>query len=339
MHWLRRLLFPVAAIYGFVTALRNRLFDLGWLKSYPIPGRSICIGNLNVGGSGKSPLTRYLMAHLQQDFEVQVLLRGYGRKTRGHLRVADHHSAQEVGDEALQYYGDLQDGDEVHVCEKRKDAITTLARDASKVLLLDDAFQHRYVRAGLSLLVSEYEHPFFRDYLMPVGSLREARRGAKRADALIFTKCPDNLSEELKKPYVEIGQRYGVPVFFSSIRYLPLKKMTPIPVNPLNHVLLVTGIAHPEPLLHHLEASYTVTHLKYPDHFQFTLAHLRQIHQKFSTFDVEKTIIITTEKDFVRLSSMKDEISKAPWFVQPIGISFDREALFLTTINEYVRKN
>lgn len=330
---------PLAAIYWAITSVRNLLFNLGILKTYVIPGKSICIGNLNLGGSGKSPLTRYLIARLQPEFKVQVLSRGYGRKTKGHIFVQSQHTSEDVGDEALQYF--IDDAYEVHVCERRKDAILTMDRSEHRVLLLDDALQHRYVRAGLTILVSDFNQPFFKDYLMPMGGLRESRSGAKRADIIVFTKCPMDLSIETKQSYLKAILPLKVPVFFSSVHYLPLRQISSKTIANPSHVLLVTGIANPAPLQKYLSKRYSVTHLSFGDHFSYSLKNLQEIHRKFTTFDSEKTIIITTEKDFMRLqeTSMKVEMTHYPWYVQPIGISLEGEEAFLQTIQEYVRKN
>lgn len=339
MRILRLLTAPFAVIYWAITSVRNLLFDHNIIKTYHIPGKSICVGNLNVGGSGKSPLTRYLINRLQPDFKVQVLSRGYGRKTKGHIVVQSQHTSEDVGDEALQYF--LDKADEVHVCEQRKDAILTMDHSGHCVLLLDDALQHRYVRAGLTILVSDFNQPFFKDYLMPMGGLRESRSGAKRADIIVFTKCPEELSFEAKQPYLNAMLHFKVPVFFSSVHYLPLRLVGSKAIENPKNVLLVTGIANPAPLEKYLSKRYSVTHLSFGDHFSFSLKELKEIHRKFTTFDSEKTIIITTEKDFMRLqeTSLKVEMNQYPWYVQPIGISLDREEAFLQTIQEYVRKN
>ena len=339
MRLLRLISAPIAAIYWAITSARNLLFDLGILKTYDIPGKSICIGNLNMGGSGKSPMTRYLITHLQPDFKVQVLSRGYGRKTKGHIVVQSQHTSEIVGDEALQYF--LDEADEVHVCEQRKDAIVTMNRSEHHVLLLDDALQHRHVRAGLTILVSDFNQPFFKDYLMPMGDLRESRSGVKRADIIVFTKCPEALSFEAKQSYMNAILPLKVPVFFSSVYYLPLKLVGSKAIKNPEHVLLVTGIANATPLVKHLSNNYSVTHLSFGDHFNYSLRDLKEIHRKFTTFDSETTIIITTEKDFMRLqeTSLKVEMSQYPWYVQPIGISLDREEAFLQTIEAYVRTN
>jgi tetraacyldisaccharide 4'-kinase len=339
MKILRLVSAPFAAIYWAITSVRNLLFDLGILKTYVIPGKSICIGNLNVGGSGKSPLTRYLITRLQPEFKVQVLSRGYGRKSKGHLVVTSHHNAKDVGDEALQYFFDH--AEEVHVCERRKDAVQTLNRSKDHILLLDDAFQHRYVRAGLTILVSDFNQPFFKDYLMPTGGLRESRSGAKRADIIVFTKCTSEISDETKQSYLKAILPVRVPVFFSIVNYFPLKSISSKAVEDPDHAVLVTGIANPIPLQKHLLSRYTVTHLSFGDHFNFSVKDLKEIHRKFSSFDIDKTIIITTEKDFMRMqeTSMKVEMSQYPWYVQPIGIALDREEAFVQTVQDYVRKD
>lgn len=339
MRLLRLISAPIAVFYWAITSVRNLFFNLGVFRTYDIPGKSICIGNLNIGGSGKSPLTRYLITYLQPDFKVQVLSRGYGRRTKGHIVVQSQHTSAVVGDEALQYF--LDNADEVHVCERRKDAILTMNRSNQHVLLLDDALQHRHVRAGLTILVSDFHQPFFKDYLMPMGGLRESRSGATRADIIVFTKCPMDLSIETKQFYLNAILPSKVPVFFSSVHYLPLRLVGSKSIENPEHALLVTGIANATPLEKHLSKYYSVTHLSFGDHFNYSLRDLKEIHRKFTTFDIEKTIIITTEKDFMRMKEtfMMVEMTHYPWYVQPIGISFDREDAFLQTIQDYVRKD
>lgn len=339
MKALRLLLLPFGLLYGIITTLRNFLFDSGIFASYVIPGKSICVGNLNVGGSGKSPMTRYLMQHFQKNYRMQILSRGYGRSTKGHIHVQAQHAASVVGDEPLQYFLDAAENDEVHVSENRKMAIATMDRSENHLLLLDDAFQHRKVKAGLSILLSEFNDPFFRDYILPVGNLREGRRGAKRAHILVFTKCPEELTEEMKKPYLTCAKKWNVPAFFSRIVYQPLRAGTATVAENPEHILLVTGIANPSHLLVHLQQTYRVTHLRFADHFNFTPEKIDEIHGKFDTFERQKTIIVTTEKDFMRFinSPLQAQISSYPWYVQPIGISMDREKEFLQIVHQYVR--
>ena len=341
MNLWRWTLLPFSAVYGLITYLRNVFFDLGLFKTHLLEGKSICIGNLNVGGSGKSPLTRYLMLHLQKTHSVQVLSRGYGRKTQGHLQLNHEHSAADVGDEPLMYFSVAREQDEVHVAENRNAAIQGMDRTKGRILLLDDAFQHRRIRAGLSIVVSSFDTPYFKDFILPVGNLREWRFGIKRADAIVYTKCPDSLSDEDKRVHKEHAHKYGIPCFFSQIIYPPLKAIGPCIVQHPTHALVVTAIAHPGPLYQHLEKQYVLTRIAFSDHHPFTLEEIQEIHQKFDTFDSSKTIVITTEKDLMKLrtASLMEKIQAYPWYVQPMDISMDREEEFLTFIQTYASEN
>jgi len=337
----RWILFPLGLLYWVITRIRNACYDAGIFSSHEIEGSSICIGNLNVGGSGKSPLTLYLMKAFQSTHTIQVLSRGYGRKTRGHIQLTTAHHAADVGDEPLMYFKQKNPQDEIHVSENRMDAIRILNRVSNHILLLDDAFQHRKVQAGFSILVSDFNAPFFNDFILPIGNLREPRRGAKRADLLLFTKCPSEISADTKKRYTEKAAQLGLRAFFSKIAYTPLQSVNGIPLPKATHALLVTGIANPQPLKNYLEKTFTVSHIEFSDHHEFTTEEIKKIHKKFDTFEPTKTIIITTEKDFMRLESSEiyQEIKSYPWFIQPIELSIDHETEFLNSIKAYVRKN
>ena len=337
----RWILFPFGLLYWVITRMRNACYDTGIFTSHKIEGNSICIGNLNVGGSGKSPLTLYLMKALQPTHTIQIVSRGYGRKTNGHIQLTASHHAADVGDEPLMYFKQKKTADEIHVSENRMDAIRKLNRDSTCVLLLDDAFQHRKVRAGFSILVSDFNAPFFTDYILPIGNLREPRMGANRADLVLFSKCPNEISAETKKLYTEKAAQHGLRAFFSQITYTPLQAVTGAPSSDATHVLLVTGIANPLPLKKHLEKTFSVSHLHFSDHHEFTPEEIKKIHKKFDTFEATKTIIITTEKDFMRLNSREllTELSAYPWFIQPIELSIENEPEFLTLIRTYVSTN
>jgi tetraacyldisaccharide 4'-kinase len=337
----RWILFPLGLLYWVITRIRNACYDVGIFSSHKIEGNSICIGNLNVGGSGKSPLTLYLMKAFQSTHTIQVLSRGYGRKTKGHIQLTAEHQARDVGDEPLMYFKHKNPQDEIHVSENRMDAIRKLNRDSNHILLLDDAFQHRKVHAGFSLLVSDFNAPFFNDFILPIGNLREPRMGAKRADLVLFTKCPSEISADTKKRYTEKAAKLGLSAFFSKIAYAPLQSMNGIPLPKATHALLVTGIANPLPLKNHLEKTFTVSHIEFSDHHEFTVEEIKKIHKKFDTFEATKTIIITTEKDFMRLNSREllTELSAYPWFIQPIELFIENEPEFLTLIRTYVSTN
>ena len=336
---IRRVLFaPLSLIWFCVTEIRNQLFNLGILKSYLIPNKSICIGNLSMGGTGKTPMTAYLAKLFASDFSVQILSRGYGRKTTGFRTVDMTDSAEESGDEPLFYK--LRFGQKVHVavCEKRKEGIEKIGSDNFDVLLLDDAYQHRHVKAGFTILLTPYQQIFTNDFILPMGNLRESRKNANRSNCIVVTKCPENMHEEEKNQIQTALLKYNKPVFFSHISYSNLipfgKKLSKI-----NKVILVTGIAKPTPLITYLRKQFEVEVLTYPDHHSFTKLEIHEIHRKIDTFAGQEMAIITTEKDFARLNDkiIDWEMEKYPWYYIPIEMKIENEENFKSLINSYVR--
>jgi tetraacyldisaccharide 4'-kinase len=339
MQIIRKLLFPLSIIYGCIAFIRNKCYDIGLFKTTIIPKKSICIGNLNSGGTGKTPHVAYLAAWLAPKYSTSILSRGYGRTTKGFQRVNTNSTAEEVGDEPLFYKQLFNDQVEVVVCEKRALGIQYIQQLCPKneLILLDDAFQHRAVKAGLNIVLTDYNSPFSRDTMLPTGNLREWKSGKNRADIIIVTKCPDGLSETTKNALI---QELNVPrdkVFFSQIAYSNTKCFGR-PVQTAKTVLLVTGIAQPFPLLNYLKTKYTVEHLSFPDHHYFNREDCESIHRKFDTFAPNETIILTTEKDFMRLKNVltQEELKKYPWYFQPITVEIDNETTFKTRIENYV---
>jgi len=338
MQMLRWLLYPVSLIYGSVTFLRNKLYDWGFFTPYNIPGKSICVGNLSTGGTGKTPHVAYLAALFRDRTDTVILSRGYGRKTSGFLWVSEFSKSFEAGDEPL-YYARKFENVKVAVCESRVEGVRRIQREhpLTSLIILDDAFQHRAVKTGFSILLTDHSRPFYRDHMLPTGNLREWRIGKKRADCVIVTKCPKDLDlaarNEIKKSLSFAPEK----VFFSRIAYGKPVAFTQERATSVN-VLLVTGIANASPLLNHLRQSFHVKHLEYADHYAFTSADIQEIHQKFDTFATEPTIILTTEKDFMRLKDRVKEwkMDQYPWYFQPISIEIDEEEEFKALIDSYV---
>jgi tetraacyldisaccharide 4'-kinase len=339
MRILRRLLFPFSMIYGSVIFVRNKLYDWNILPSYLLPQKSICIGNLSAGGTGKTPMTLYLANYLSPKLETAILSRGYGRKTKGFILANEHSSAQEIGDEPRMYAEKFANTLHIAVCENRKEGIDQLLKrfPSNRLFILDDAMQHRRVKAGFTILLSNYHSPYWSDCLLPVGNLRETHAGASRADCLVITKCPEDLSAETKK---QLAKRSSFPkdkVFFSTIGY---SELLPVfsSVGNIQHVLLVTGIANPVPLVKHLKKSYQVTHINFGDHHNFTTKEIQEIHQKFDTFASDNKIIVTTEKDLMRLKQFSTAwgLNRYPWYVQPIQMEIQNENEFEKLIDQYV---
>lgn len=340
MQKLRLFLLPFSWIYGLITFIRNMLFDIGLKESFEIPKRSICVGNLSVGGTGKTPHIIYLIELLKSTQKVTTLSRGYGRKTSGFLLANSNSSASDLGDEPFLFKNRFQNEIQVSVCEKRKEGIEKLMNEnfKSDVFLLDDAFQHRHVKAGLNIVLSDFCQPFFKDFMLPAGNLREWSIGINRADVLVFTKCPDNLNEKTKEYFKNKVNFNSENIFFSKIKYGELIPFGSVDKTKAKTILIVTGIANPSPLVQHFKRNYHVELLKFPDHYDFTLKDIEDIHQKFDNFEVRDKIIVTTEKDYVRLlqPNLIEKIKIYPWFYQSIDIEIDREEEFNKLIIDYV---
>jgi tetraacyldisaccharide 4'-kinase len=313
MKFLRFLLFPFAIIYDVVTSIRNFFFEVGFFKqtSFKIP--IIVVGNLSVGGTGKTPQIEYLIRLLKDGFKTAVLSRGYKRKTEGFVLLNSTHSAEDVGDEPLQYYKKFNTID-VAVDANRVAGITKLITDnAPEVILLDDAYQHRKVKGSFYILLTKYDDLFTDDFLLPTGNLRESRSGAKRADVILVTKCPVNLTESSKNSIKEKLKKFHKKVFFTTISYDDQTAGSDsILVNDLKDydVLLITGIANPTPLLSFLtEKNVNFKHLKFPDHHHFTDNEIEIIKKEYTNLKSSKKLILTTEKDYVRLENRVEALS------------------------------
>jgi len=339
MEYLRFLLFPFALIYLGITSTRNLFYKLGIFRTYIIPKKSICVGNLSVGGSGKTPHVSYLADFLSETIETTILSRGYGRKTTGFSWVKPTNKAIEVGDEPLFYANRFIGKVNVAVCENRVVGAQKIQETfpQNELIILDDAFQHRAVRAGLNILITDFNKPFTSDFLMPVGTLRESRSGKNRADIIIVSKTPSNFSEITRNQTIKSFKFKPEFVFFSRISYaemIPFGKK----INTIKKVILVTGIANPKSLEEYLAKKYEVEQLIFGDHHAFSLNDIQRIHQKFDTFASAESIILTTEKDYMRLKdySIEWNLKDYPWYFQPISIEIDNEEKFKNLINQYV---
>lgn len=293
----RMLLFPFSILYDGITSLRNIAYDKGWLSSTRFKIPVICVGNLSVGGTGKSPMVAYLMEMLQKEYRISVLSRGYKRKTSGFLEVTAQSTAEEVGDEPLQLKQNFPQLT-VAVCADRREGISELEKKA-QVILLDDAFQHRKVKPSFSILLTSYQELYLDDFLLPAGNLRESRNGAKRADVIIVTKCPEGASyASLQAIQYRMKLKPHQNVFFSKIGY-DTKIYGPTESLPFHYLegkkfTLVTGIANPQPLIEYLHSKeLKFKHKKFPDHHAFSASEISELSKE--------ELIITTEKDYMRL--------------------------------------
>lgn len=341
MNVLKYFLLPFSFIYLVAVALRNFLYTTGVFKSYTIPVKSICIGNLSVGGTGKSPLTIYLAQHFSSKRSTAILSRGYGRNSSGFLEIdSDMHSSVS-GDEPAMYAKKHFSNTHVFVCEKRAFGIQEIIKHYPKtdLVLLDDAYQHRAVTAGFNILLTDYSKPFFDDLPLPAGRLRESKTGKSRADMIVVTKSPKNLSSEQKDTIVEKVNARRTPIYFASIDYSsPICFGKSTDLGSIKRILLMTAIADASSLIQHLKQTFEVVHLSFPDHHTYTDKDLFKVHQKFDTFVNDETAIFTTEKDWVKLTNlpMNESMKTYPWFYQPMSVVIDREEEFLEQLNNYV---
>lgn len=304
MKLLRKLLFPFSILYWGVTALRNKLYDLGWLKSKAYDFPVICVGNLSTGGTGKSPMIEFLVNSLINDSKIAVLSRGYKRKTKGFREVKVDSTVMEVGDEPLQFKRKFPDVT-VAVCEDRQTGIEKL-RGNIDLLLLDDAFQHRKVQSSHTILLTSYGDLFVDDCILPVGNLRESSSGANRADILVVTKCPDALAvSEMKTIREKLDPKPHQEVYFTRIGYGSEIKneasSKPLTYLKNKEFSLITGIANPKPLVTFLKTEgLTFVHKAYSDHHNFDDSEISDLEQQ--------KVILTTEKDFMRLQPVIKDV-------------------------------
>jgi len=328
------LLTPFSVLYGLITHGRNFLYDRGWLKSYSFQACAIIsVGNLSVGGTGKTPMIEYLVRLLLPHYSLAVLSRGYGRQTKGYRLANAQDTALTLGDEPFQYFKKWPQQILVAVCEDRVEGITRLLKSEQKidVVLLDDAFQHRRIKPSLSILLTDFAKPFFSDHLLPKGRLREARKGSMRAQMVVVTKCPD-LEKQVETKYQEAVRVYAgnKPLFFSSIKY-----QSPLSFNGSHtikkDILLVTAIANSKPLVEYTRMHYTIKgQYHFVDHHHYTPADVELIQRKALEIN---SCILTTEKDMVKLiaQELKPHLKVEYWFYLPIetvllnsGSEFDK---------------
>lgn len=316
MQILRKLLFPFSILYGIIVGLRNKFFDWGILASASYDFPVITVGNLSMGGTGKSPMIEYLIELLKPNYQLGTLSRGYKRKTKGFLLLDAKNEAKDVGDEPLQFKRKFPEV-LVAVDEDRQHGIGELRalEKPPEVILLDDAYQHRKVKAGFSILLTACNELYSKDMILPAGNLREPAFGAHRADVVIVTKCPLKISEKEKKKIAkDLNIKAHQKLFFTAIHYEDYftNGMQQIPIQLMEDFNLVTGIAKPQPLVNHLKQNgLDVKHFSYPDHHLFTEKELESLRKE--------SLLVTTEKDFMRL---KDHFPIEKLFYLPIKTVF-----------------
>jgi tetraacyldisaccharide 4'-kinase len=286
-------------------------------------------------------MTMYLIEKLISNFKIDTLSRGYGRKTKGYLKVNQSSNSEDVGDEPLMFFNRFREEKNlnVHVCESRTEGVKKILETSkSALILLDDAFQHRKVKAGFSILITDFSKLYCYDFILPVGTLRESQKGRNRANVLVVSKSPKDLKEELKNKLKQKLKFKDKSVYFSSIIYENLIPFSNVTQETIKNVLLVTGIANPKALFDELSKSYHVEMMKFSDHHNFSVEDMHEIHKKFDTFAVVDKAIVTSEKDYMRLVApqFSSFVSQKPWYYQKISIQIDREKEFLEEINTYL---
>ena len=345
---MRILLLPISLIYHIVLTIRHKLYDWHILKTTRFEKPVICVGNLNLGGTGKTPHTEYLVDLLKDDYRVATLSRGYGRKTKGFKQAESTSTYEDLGDEPMQYFRKFPDI-QVAVDEDRVDGVRKLIRSPyyPEVILLDDAFQHRSIKAGLNILLTEYQHLYCDDFLFPAGTLRDVKSSAKRAHVIVVSKSPSVLEEEDKKHIIsKLKSNEEQKVFFSYLEYAPLQPLNEaakrVSVENTEAVLAFCGIAHPQPFVDELKKRYqTVDFLTFADHHPYTENDITAILKRFESLGGEKKIIVTTEKDAARLTNSPYlcQFETAPLYDLPVTVRFHEEEKFNEEILDYVRKN
>jgi tetraacyldisaccharide 4'-kinase len=345
MKLLKFFLFPFAFIYQAITQIRNLLYDYQIFKTKITKAFIVSIGNLTVGGTGKTPHVEYVIEVLLEKFDNQslaTLSRGYRRKTKG-IIIANQQirnqviSARTIGDEPMQIFNKFEKKITVCVGENRVEAVEAMLayQPSIQVIILDDAYQHRAIHRNINILLTDYYQAFYQDFLLPMGRLRESRRGAKRADAVIVTKCPSDITPAQKASISAQIKKYirpQIPIFFSTFAYQP-----PVPLFESAHslsefkerskLILLTGIAQTSALRTYLATKYEIIkHFEFADHFAYTTTHLKEIinyylieSQKYPCY------ILTTEKDGVKLLSFQEMLQTYPIFYLPIRVQFLQE--------------
>ncbi len=343
-------LYPISLLYGVITGVRNFLFNKKMLRSVGFETPVISVGNLAVGGTGKTPHTEFILRNLGKKYKLAVVSRGYKRATKGFILADKESSAVKIGDEPYQIYSKFPDV-KVAVDEKRVHGIRQLLKlfPDTEAIILDDAFQHRYVKPGLSILLTDFSNLYSDDVMLPYGTLREWKHNSKRADIILVTKCPAGVQ---KTDFNLISDKLGIKphqeLFFSSFEY---RKIYPVfpgfahakLIDTETSVLLITGIVKPEPIVGHLQNfTKNIQPYFFPDHHEFTKNELEKIEKEFECL-IGNKIIITTEKDAARFKSNAylSNLLMQNLYALPLEVKIlnNEQDIFIQKIENYVRNN
>ena len=334
-------LFPLSVIYDGVTRIKNFLYDKDILKINKFQIPLIVIGNLSVGGTGKTPHTEFVAKLLKHQFKTAVLSRGYGRKTKGYILAGPNSTPQEIGDEPLQIFTSVSDIN-VAVCEDRTTGVQNLVESVKpEVVILDDAFQHRKIQGSLYVLLTTHQKLFTDDFVLPAGNLRESASNKERANIIIVTKCPSDLSPSEKENIIsKINPSNTQKVFFSFIQYSdPEPFKTSSKWNSATKAVLVTGIVTPQPLQQHIkDLGKEVKLLSYPDHYDYTKKDIEKIKNEIQLLG-SNCVIATTSKDAVKLKPLMNNLTVDAFEIPiKVGFLFDQEKEFNNIILAHVRE-
>ena len=344
---MRILLLPISLLYHIVLSIRHKLYDWHILKSKRFEKPVICVGNLKLGGTGKTPHTEYLSRLLKNDYLVATLSRGYGRQTKGFKLAEASSTYNDLGDEPLLYFKKFP-GIQVAVDEDRVDGVTRLLGEQGvEVVLLDDAFQHRSISAGLNILLTEYQRLYMDDYLFPAGTLRDVRSAAKRADIIVISKAPKDLSKEEKQQITDkLNTSKNQQVFFSYLEHAALQPLNEaakaFSPEEAEGAFAFCGIGNPKPFVEELKKRYhTVDFLPFGDHHAYKENDMKAVLDWYDKLDGEKKIIVTTEKDASRLTNSPYlcQFERTPLYDLPVTVRFHEEEKFNEEILKYVREN
>lgn len=329
IKFLRYLLFPISVLYALVLWIRHQLFNRNIFHSVKFDRTVICVGNISAGGTGKTPMVEWIIRQLKDEFKIGMVSRGYGRKTKGFLLADAQSTAKEIGDEPLQIFQKFPFL-KLAVGEERVPAISRLIElhPETEVILLDDAYQHRWVKASINIVLTTYDRLYTEDFILPTGYLRDLPSAANRAEVIVVTKCPSNISESEKQ---NIRQRLKIQshqqLYFSYIAYGELidgKTRTPLVVESFQRILMVTGIANPAQMEYYLKQwQKEIKQKTYSDHYEFQQSDITELESMYQKMG-EGTLMVTTEKDAVRLEKFNLTMK---WAVLPIETKFFDEKL------------
>lgn len=349
-NFMKKLLLPISLLYSLILLIRHKFYDWGILKSRGFDIPNICIGNLNLGGTGKTPHSEYLIRLLSDKYKVAVLSRGYGRKTKGFILADENHTHNDIGDEPLQYLKKFNDID-VAVDENRCNGMRQMLQQETppQIVLLDDAYQHRKIKAGLNILLTDYYNLYSNDNLIPAGNLRDIKKAARRAEIIVVTKSPNVITPYYRKDIEDsLKPLPHQKVFYSYIEYQDFQPFSKISyesdIKDAKTVLLFCGIANTYSLEDHLKRKYnTISKIQFNDHHNYTEKDIDMVIEKYNDLIGKNKIIVTTEKDAMRLinSSLINKFDDIPLFTIPIKVKFHKEegTSFDDEILNYIKKN